>query len=197
MGIPEPRMAFIALRDIDQFEKNLLRRSGCAVFTMHEVDKWGIGPVMDMVMHRINPHNDRPIHLTFDIDGCDPSISPGTGTCSRGGVNFRESHYICESLAMTSNLTSMDVVEINPDLDVPVQGRMHGDNELIKSDLTTVRLGLELASSALGRASLLQTFLISCQFWSVAENPVPAYLLIVGSNRNLILAFLHHDGLFN
>merc|ERR550525_1133432 len=63
--IPEPRMAFLALRDIDQFEKNLLRRSGCAVFTMHEIDKWGIGAVMDMALHRINPHNDRPIHLTL------------------------------------------------------------------------------------------------------------------------------------
>merc|ERR1719446_1031391 len=116
----------------------MLRESGVAVFTMHDIDRYGIGTVMDMALHRINPHSNRPIHLEFDIDGCDPSIAPGTGTCSRGGLNFREAHYICEKLAMTNNLVSMSMVEINPDMDVPVVGRMHGDNELISSQLQTV-----------------------------------------------------------
>lgn len=150
--VTDSRLAFLALRDIDDNEKKLLRSSGVAVFTMYDIDRWGIGAVLDMALRRVNPHGDRPIHLSFDIDSCDPTIAPGTGTCSRGGLNFRESHYICETLAFTNNLCSMDVVEINPDLDVPVPGRMHGDSDLITTPLQTVRLGLELVSSALGRS---------------------------------------------
>merc|ERR1719162_1540254 len=107
---------------------------------MHEVDRWGIGQVMDMAMHRINPHSDRPVHLTFDIDSCDPSIAPGTGTASRGGLSFREAHYICEKLMMSNNLTSMDLVEVNPDVDRILAGGMHGDNEAVTTDKETVRL---------------------------------------------------------
>jgi len=150
--ISDSRLAFIALRDIDANEKKLLRNSGVAVFTMYDIDRWGIAAVIDMALHRVNPNRNRPIHLSFDIDGCDPTIAPGTGTCSRGGLNFRESHYICETLSLTNNLCSMDIVEINPELDVPVPGRMHGDSELITTQLQTVRLGLELVSSALGQS---------------------------------------------
>jgi len=152
--ISDSRLAFIALRDIDENEKKLLRSSGVAAFTMYDIDRWGIGSVIDMALHRVNPHGNRPIHLSFDIDSCDPTIAPGTGTCSRGGLNFRESHYICETLALTNNLCSMDIVEINPDLDTQVPGRMHGDSELITTPLQTVRLGQELVSSALGRSIL-------------------------------------------
>lgn len=152
--VKESRLAFIGLRDIDAAERMLLRDSGVAVFSMHEVDRWGIGQVIDMALHRINPHADRPVHLSFDIDGCDPAIAPGTGTCSRGGLSFREAHYICEKVAMTNNLTSMDLVEINPTLDVPITGRMHGDNDAVTSQLQTVRCGIELVGSALGRTIL-------------------------------------------
>mmetsp|Transcript_81346 Transcript_81346/g.170072 ORF Transcript_81346/g.170072 Transcript_81346/m.170072 type:complete len:377 (+) Transcript_81346:134-1264(+) len=152
--IKESRMAFIGLRDVDVYERALLRDSGVAVFTMHEVDRWGIGRVVDMALHRVNPHSDRPIHLSFDIDACDPSVAPGTGTCSRGGLSFREAHYICERLSMTNNLASMDLVEVNPDLDELVPEKMHGDNASITAQHQTVRLALELVGSALGRTIL-------------------------------------------
>eukprot|EP01062_Namystynia_karyoxenos_P069619 TRINITY_DN6507_c0_g1_i1.p1 TRINITY_DN6507_c0_g1~~TRINITY_DN6507_c0_g1_i1.p1 ORF type:complete len:413 (+),score=140.43 TRINITY_DN6507_c0_g1_i1:95-1240(+) len=145
------RCAFIGLRDLDEKEIAIMRDSGLNVWTMHEVDKWGIGQVMDMALHRINPKRDRPVHLSFDIDGCDPSIAPGTGTCSRGGLSYRESHYIAESIAMTQCLVGMDLVEVNPDLDVKIEGRQHGDDPRIMADQMTVRLGLELIASGLGK----------------------------------------------
>jgi len=150
----ESRFAFVALRDVDQHERRMLRESGVTVFTMHEIDRWGIGMVMEMAMHSINPHSNRPVHLEFDIDSCDPSIAPGTGTCSRGGLNFREAHYICEKLAMTNNLVSLSMVEVNPQMDEPTVGRMHGDNDLITAQTQTVRLSIELIASALGRTIL-------------------------------------------
>merc|ERR1719321_1371802 len=96
----------------------MMHTSGIECYTMHEVDKWGIGQVVEMALHRINPKRDRPLHLSFDIDGCDPDIAPGTGTCSRGGLNFRESTFIARSSFMSKCLVSMDMVEINPELDV-------------------------------------------------------------------------------
>eukprot|EP00928_Gymnodinium_smaydae_P090882 TRINITY_DN74597_c0_g1_i1.p1 TRINITY_DN74597_c0_g1~~TRINITY_DN74597_c0_g1_i1.p1 ORF type:complete len:364 (-),score=62.74 TRINITY_DN74597_c0_g1_i1:337-1428(-) len=152
--INDNRVALIALRDVDQQEKLMLRESGVAVFTMHEIDRWGIGQVMDMALHRINPHSDRPIHITFDIDACDPDVAPGTGTCSRGGLSLREAHYICERAAMTDNLCGMDLVEINPDLDEIITGKMHGDCPMVSTKLKTVRFGIELCASALGRTIL-------------------------------------------
>lgn len=152
--LDESRLAYVALREMDRIERNSLKESGVSVFTMHDIDKFGIGRVMEMALHKVNPHSDRPIHLSFDIDGCDPSEAPGTGTCIRGGLNFREAHYVCEKLSMTSNLVSMDLVEINPDSDVQVQGRMHGDHASITADKVTVRLGIELIGSALGRTIL-------------------------------------------
>lgn len=150
--IREQRLAFIGLRDVDEKEREALRQSGVAVYTMHEVDRWGIGEVLEMALHRVNPYSDRPIHLTFDIDACDPSIAPGTGTCSRGGLSFREAHYICERLCMTNLLSSMDLVEVNPDLDELIKGNMHGDCQMMTADKETVRLAIELIASSLGRA---------------------------------------------
>lgn len=149
--LADTRIAFVGLRDVDKHERELLRHSGVSVFTMHEIDRWGIGEVMDMALHRINPHSDRPIHLTFNIDACDPSIAPATGILCRGGLEHREAHFVCERLAMTNSLVSMDMVEVNPDLDKQEGGWMHGDSDHITTDLQTVRLSLELISSALGK----------------------------------------------
>jgi arginase len=150
--VRECRLAFVGLRDVDMHERAMLRNSGVAVYTMNEVDRWGIGHVMEMAHHRVNPHADSPVHLTFDIDGCDPSVAPGTGTCSRGGLSLREAHYICEMLSRTNNLVSMDLVEVNPRLDQKVPPSMHGDNENITTEYETVRLAIELIGSALGRS---------------------------------------------
>lgn len=147
----EQRIALLGLRDVDAMERQLLRGSGTFVYTMHEVDRYGIGQVLDMAIHNVNPYSDRPVHISFDIDSCDPSIAPGTGTCSRGGLTFREAHYIMERLSMTNNVVSCDLVEVNPNLDVQVTDKMHGDDPHIQTDQLTVRLGVELIASVLGK----------------------------------------------
>lgn len=149
-ALPEDRVALIALRDVDPPERELLKNSGVHVFTMNDVDRLGIGEVMEMALQCVDPKNRRPLHLSFDIDGCDPTIAPGTGTKARGGLSYRESHYICERLASTGRLGSMDLVEINPALDRDVAEGMHGDDPDIRGT-ETVRLGIELVTSALGK----------------------------------------------
>lgn len=74
------RLVYIGLRDVDVGEKRILREHNIKAFSMHEVDKYGIGRVVDMALDHVNPKRDRPIHLSFDVDALDPSVAPSTGT---------------------------------------------------------------------------------------------------------------------
>eukprot|EP00760_Papus_ankaliazontas_P034210 PhM_4_TR7044/c0_g2_i1/m.97581/K01476/E3.5.3.1, rocF, arg; arginase len=108
--IPENRVAFISLRDVDVEEAIKMRESGVRIFSMYEIDRYGIGAVMDMAIHSINPHNDRPIHLSLDLSACDPTVVPGAQ--QEGGLTLRETFYLCETLARTNALGSMDIVQV-------------------------------------------------------------------------------------
>ena len=74
------RLVYIGLRDVDPGEKKILRDHNIKAFSMHDVDKYGIGKVVDMALDHVNPERDRPIHLSFDVDALDPSVAPSTGT---------------------------------------------------------------------------------------------------------------------
>jgi arginase len=74
------RLVYIGLRDLDSGEKRILKQHGIKAFSMHEVDKWGIGKVVEMALDAVNPNRDLPIHLSFDVDALDPSVAPSTGT---------------------------------------------------------------------------------------------------------------------
>jgi arginase len=129
------RVALLGVRSLDTGEKRLLREAGISVFTMKDIDRYGIGRIMEQVLEVVGSEG-RPIHVSFDIDSMDPQEAPGTGTRVRGGLTYREAHYILESLADTKQLGSMDLVEINPVLDLGNQ---------------TSVLGVELVASALGK----------------------------------------------
>lgn len=73
-------IVYIGLRDVDPGEKKLLKDYGITAFSMHEVDKWGIGAVVQRALDAVCPHRDRPIHLSFDVDALDPTVAPSTGT---------------------------------------------------------------------------------------------------------------------
>ena len=152
--LPENRLAYIGLRDVDEEEKRLLRKSNIMVYPMTDVERYGIGSIMDQIINTLSPDGCRPIHLSLDIDGVDPVVAPGTGTRSRGGLSFRECRYICTSLAGTGALRSMDLVEINPTIDITEstsQRIEHGDNPNIKAGTSmTVKLGIDLIQFALG-----------------------------------------------
>jgi len=136
------RLAYIGLRDVDKGEKAILREHDIAAFSMHEVDRYGIGKVVEMALDRINPDRSRPIHLSFDVDALDPSVAPSTGTPVRGGLTFREGHYICERLYETGLLVAVDLMEVNPSL------RDEADVQ------QTVAVGCSLVRAALGETLL-------------------------------------------
>nr|APV46198.1 arginase [Ustilago esculenta] len=112
-------LVYIGLRDIDAGERKMLRENNIKAFSMHHVDKYGIGKVVDMALDHVNGapgKRERPIHLSFDVDALDPSVAPSTGTPVRGGLTFREGHYICEALYETGCLVALDLMEVNPSL---------------------------------------------------------------------------------
>jgi len=136
------RVVYIGLRDIDSGERKILKENKIKCFSMHEVDKYGIGKVMEMALDHVNPERNRPIHLSFDVDALDPTVAPSTGTPVRGGLTFREGHYICEAVYETGLLAALDIMEVNPSL------------EDVVSVNQTVAVGCSLARCALGETLL-------------------------------------------
>jgi len=106
----------IGLRDVDRGEKRLLRELGVKAFSMTDVDKLGAMRVMEEAL-AIAGSDGRPIHVSFDMDGIDPSEAPGTGTPVKGGLSYREAHLVMEMLHESGQLGSIEMVEINPILD--------------------------------------------------------------------------------
>lgn len=131
------RVALIGVRDIDAGERAFIKERGICVLTMADVDRSGLASCIHeaLVVTEGAPF----VHLSFDMDACDPEIAPGVGTPVRGGFNYREAHLAMELLHEAGVLTSMEVVEVNPILD---HANLTGD------------LAVELVASALG-ASIL------------------------------------------
>lgn len=128
----------IGARDIDAAERDIVRESGIRVFTMAEIDERGMAACMDEAIARVTSGT-VGFHLSFDLDGIDPMIAPGVGTPVAGGLTYREAHLVCEKVARSERLLSLEVVELNPVLD---------------AENRTGRLAIGLMGSALGKTIL-------------------------------------------
>jgi len=109
-------VALIGIRDIDAGERKIIRESGIHAFTMREIDEHGMAEVATRALEIVN-NGTAGFHISFDVDGCDPTVIPGSGTLVPGGVSFREAHLLLEYCADHGGLTSIEVVELNPFLD--------------------------------------------------------------------------------
>ncbi|KAF2436125.1 Ureohydrolase [Tothia fuscella] len=128
------KLVYIGLRDVDRGEKKILRDNGIKAFSMHDIDRYGIGKVMDQALGWIG--SDTPIHLSFDIDALDPQWAPSTGTAVRGGLTLREGDFIAECVAETGSLIALDLVEVNPSLET------EGASETVRAGCSIVRCAL-------------------------------------------------------
>ena len=126
--------ALIGVRNLDDREKELVRNSGVHVYTMKDIDRLGVAAVAAQALQEVTSGT-AGIHVSFDLDVCDPAIAPGVGTPVKGGLNYREAHLLMEMIAESGGLMGLDLVEVNPTLDIRN---------------TTAELGTELALSALG-----------------------------------------------
>jgi arginase len=131
--LPE-HTVLVGIRNLDEREKVAVRDSGVHVFTMKDIDRQGIASIVEQAV-KLAGSGTAGIHVSFDMDVCDPQIAPGVGTPVKGGLDYREAHMVMEIVADSGLLTSLDLVEVNPTLDVRN---------------ATAQLGTELALSALG-----------------------------------------------
>jgi arginase len=127
------RVALVAVRSLDDGEREVLRELDAKVFTMSDVDRLGIErAIRESLTHVAGPGF---VHVSLDMDAMDPEVAPGVGTPVRGGLSYREAHLAMELIAESGLASSLDVVEVNPILD--------RENE-------TAQLAVELVASALG-----------------------------------------------
>jgi arginase len=137
-AIDPAHTVLVGIRNLDEIEKHIVRDSRVHVFTMREVDRMGIAQVMDLAIE-LAGRGTGGIHVSFDMDACDPSVAPGVGTPVRGGLDYREAHMVMEIVADSQALVALDLVEVNPTLDLRN---------------ATAEFGTELALSALGKRIL-------------------------------------------
>jgi arginase len=133
--IAPSNIAIVGARDLDGGERMLLERAGVAVFSMEAVDRLGMCETMRRAI-AIAGRGTQGIYLSLDLDGVDPVFAPGVGTPVPGGLTFREAHLAVELIADTGKLAGVDLVEVNPILDI---------------QNSTGRLAVQLALSAFGK----------------------------------------------
>jgi arginase len=135
----EPRnVAMVGIRDLDSRERRLIKESGVHVFTMRDIDERGMREVMSEAIRFASDDTDG-VAVSLDMDFVDPDDAPGVGTPVRGGVTYREAHLAMEMIADSDAMVSLEVVEINPVIDLHNQ---------------TALLGVEMVCSGLGKKIL-------------------------------------------
>jgi len=129
----------IGIRSVDAGEKRLVHQVGLEVFDMRYIDEMGMRHAMELALATLDANTH--LHVSFDVDFLDPPIAPGVGTTVPGGPTYREAQLCMEMIADTGRMASLDVMELNPALDVRNQ---------------TARVAVDLIESLFGKSTLMR-----------------------------------------
>jgi arginase len=129
----------VGIRSVDQGEKRFVHEQGLEVFDMRYIDEWGMKHTMQQALAGLDAETH--LHVSFDVDFLDPDIAPGVGTTIPGGPTYREAQLCMEMIADTGRLASLDVMELNPALDVRNK---------------TAQLAVDLIESLFGKSTLMR-----------------------------------------
>jgi arginase len=129
----------VGIRSVDPGEKRLVHEVGLEVFDMRYIDEMGMRHTMELALATLDSNTH--LHVSFDVDFLDPAIAPGVGTTIPGGPTYREAQLCMEMIADTGRLASLDVMELNPALDVRNQ---------------TAILAVDLIESLFGKSTLMR-----------------------------------------
>jgi arginase len=147
----------IGIRSVDQGEKRLVHEAGLEVFDMRFVDEAGMRQTLALALGEID--HDTHLHVSFDVDFLDPQIAPGVGTTVPGGPSYREAQLCMEMIADTGRLGSLDIMELNPALDIRNR---------------TAEVAVDLVASLFGKSTLMrrETVDLSAKHGQKAVNAV-------------------------
>ncbi len=115
-GVIDPaRTVQIGIRGGQNFTDGLdySRDKGMRVITIEEFEDLGWQAVAKEARRLVA---DRPVYLTFDIDGLDPAYASGTGTPEPGGITMREAQRLLREFRCL-NFIGGDLVEVSPPFD--------------------------------------------------------------------------------
>ncbi len=130
----------VGVRSVDQGEKRFVHEQGLEVFDMRFIDEVGMRHVMELALVLVDANTH--LHVSFDVDFLDPEIAPGVGTTVPGGPTYREAQLCMEMIADTGRLASLDVMELNPALDMRNK---------------TAGLTVDLIESLFGKSTLMRS----------------------------------------
>ncbi|HUG60010.1 MAG TPA: arginase [Candidimonas sp.] len=144
LGGPGPallpsQLRMIGIRSVDRGERQFVHEAGLDVYDMRSIDELGMRGVMQAALAQLSA--DEHLHVSFDVDFLDPDIAPGVGTKVRGGPTWREAQLCMEMLADTGRVGSLDIVELNPALDIHNR---------------TAEVAVELVESLFGKSTLVR-----------------------------------------
>ncbi len=129
----------IGIRSVDAGEKRLVHEQELEVFDMRYIDEMGMRHAMELALATLDEHTH--LHVSFDVDFLDPALAPGVATTVPGGPTYREAQLCMEMIADTGRLASLDVMELNPALDMRNQ---------------TAELAVDLIESLFGKSTLMR-----------------------------------------
>jgi arginase len=129
----------IGIRSVDAGEKKLVHEAGIEVFDMRYIDEMGMRHAMELALALVDANTH--LHVSLDVDFLDPEIAPGVGTTVRGGPTYREAQLCMEMIADTGRMASLDIVELNPALDMQNK---------------TAELAVDLVESLFGKSTLMR-----------------------------------------
>ena len=129
----------IGIRSVDAGEKRFVHEQGLEVFDMRFIDEFGVRQTMELALAGLDAETH--LHVSFDVDFLDPEIAPGVGTTVPGGPSYREAQLCMEMIADTGRLASLDIMELNPALDIRNR---------------TAALAVDLVESLFGKSTLMR-----------------------------------------
>ena len=132
-AVDPQHVALIGVRALDPGEQALVRELGIAVYTISDIDRRGVEPILREALARVG--DAAFLHVSLDVDVVDPEFAPGVGNPVRGGLSYREAHLAMELVAESAQPDALEIVEVNPIRD---------------HENATAGLAVELAASALG-----------------------------------------------
>jgi arginase len=144
--VPARNIHLFGLRSIDTGERRALQARGIKAIDMRRIDEFGVSVLVRQILRELDPRKSH-LHVSLDVDFLDPSLAPGVGTTVPGGATYREAHLIMELLHDSGIVGSLDLVELNPFLD------MRGQSARLLAELTASLFGRTVIDSAIVRGA--------------------------------------------